>query len=282
MAEAAAAFEKLGFILTPFVAHRVAGTAGEPPQPAGTGNRCAMLHRGYLEILAAVSDVDTQLSRLHNAAIARYTGVHLLAFTTADAEAAHTHLSAQGFEPVDPMRLRRPLNLPNGSVVELAFTVIRVPPDAMPEGRIQMLTQETPDLVWQPHLIASENGIAELSGALLCVDDPVEVAERYGRFLGRAAEGDDDFRTILLDRGRLGFATPARCAALLPGIELTGTPRMPAVSLLAGDVEMSREFFVSRKIQLLFERRRGFCIHPDAAAGAALVIHSREEPWLQS
>jgi hypothetical protein len=282
MAKAAAAFETLGFILTPYVAHRVAGAPGQPAQPAGTGNRCAMLRRGYLEILAAVDGVDTQLSRQHNAAIARYTGVHLLAFTTANADAAYAHLSAGGFEPVEPMRLRRPLRMPDGREVEAAFTVLRVPPNAMPEGRIQMLTQETPDLVWQPHLIASENGISELTGALICVDDPTAVAERYGRFLGRAAQGDDHFRTIMLDRGRLGFATPARCARLLPGIEAGDTPSMPAVSLLAEDIAVSREFFVTRRIQLLFERRGGFCIHPDVAAGAALVIHTRAEPWPQS
>src|SRR5256885_4933581 len=53
MEAAAAALERCGFRLTPFTAqtNRVDGR----PVPAGTGNRCAMLRQGYVEILTAVS-----------------------------------------------------------------------------------------------------------------------------------------------------------------------------------------------------------------------------------
>jgi hypothetical protein len=87
-------------------------------------------------------------------------------------------------------------------------------------------------------------------------------------------------RTIALDRGVLGFATPERCNELLPGFDIPDTPSMPAVSLMSGDMQASRAFFASCKIPLLFDRDTSFCIHPHAAAGAALVLHTPEESWL--
>lgn len=278
MTTAGAAFERLGFTLTPFVAQTNADPAGGPPKPAGTGNRCAMLRRGYLEILAAVEGVDTPLTRQHRAAVHRYVGVHLLAFTVAEAPAAHARLAAEGFAPLDPVHLRRPIATDAGEA-EVAFTVVRVPPAAMPEGRIQFLTQETPDLVWQERLIARDNHVGVLAGALLCVADVDEAAARYSRFLGRPARIDGGYATISLDRGRLGLATPARCRALLPGINFVQPPVIAAIALAADDVAAARLFCRSRGIPIAFGNDQRFCVDPGAAMGAALLIHGRGESW---
>jgi len=278
MTTAGAAFERLGFTLTPFVAQSNADPAGGPPKQAGTGNRCAMLRRGYLEILAAVEGADTPLVHQHRAAVARYVGVHLLAFTVADARAAHARLAAEGFAPLDPVHLRRPIAAERGEA-EVAFTVVRVPPAKMPEGRIQFLTQETPDLVWQKRLIARDNGIAALAGALICVADAEEAAARYARFLGRSARGDGDYASIALDRGRLGFATPARCRALLPGINFVQPPVIAAVALAADDVAAARLFCRSRGIPIAFGGDSRFCVDPGAAMGAALLVHGPDDVW---
>jgi len=276
---AGAAFERLGFVLTPFVAQHNADPAGGPPVPAGTGNRCAMLRRGYLEILTPVPGVDTTLAAQMRAAIERYTGVHLIAFTVAEPAAAHARLAQEGFRPQPPVHLRRPLELADGSAAEVAFTVLRVPPDAMPEGRIQMLVQETPELVWQESLIARDNGIAALAGVLLCVPDPAEAAGRFARFLGRAAAGHGGYFTIDLDRGRLAFADVTRCATLLPGAALPGLPCMAAVALAADDPAKAEALCAARGIARLESGDRTVRIAPEEAGGAALVIHPGDRPW---
>ena len=279
MATAAGAFERLGFILTPFVAQTNASPDGGPPVPAGTGNRCAMLRRGYLEFLAAVPGVDTALTRQLNDGLARYRGVHLIAFTVDDAAAAHSRLAAEGFGPLEPVHLRRPLALADGGEAEVAFTVIRVPPDAMAEGRIQMLRQETPDLVWQENLIARDNGIEALAGVLLCVDDPAAVAARYARFTGRPAEGGGDYSVIALDRGRLGFASPSYLTGLLPGIDIPTTPFIAAVALQAGDPAIVRRLCAAQNIALLPADDGTVRIPGAAAGGAALVICGGDTHW---
>lgn len=279
MESTAGAFERLGFILTPFVAQTNADPDGGPPVPAGTGNRCAMLRRGYLEFLAAVPGVDTPLSRQLNDALDRYRGVHLIAFTVDDAPAAHARLAAEGFGPLDPVHLRRPLTLADGGQAEVAFTVIRVPPDAMAEGRIQMLRQETPDLVWQENLIARDNGIETLAGVLLCVDDPAATSARYARFTGRAAAGSGEYCAIALDRGRLGFASPSHLAKLLPGVEVPTTPFIAAVALQAKDPAAIRSLCASAGIELLPADDGTVRIHPSAAGGAALVMCGADTLW---
>src|SRR4029077_322213 len=74
METAAALLERCGFCLTPFTAqtNRVDGKA----VPAGTGNRCAMLRQGYVEILTAVATPsgDTDLARQLRERIADHVG----------------------------------------------------------------------------------------------------------------------------------------------------------------------------------------------------------------
>ncbi len=284
MATAGRQFGDLGFVLTPFVAQHNADPKGGAPTPTGTGNRCAMLRRGYLEILTASDGVDTPLAQQFNAAVARYTGLHLIAFTIDDADVAHARLEAGGFTPQPPVHLRRPLALPpgdsDGGKAEVALTVLRVPPGAMEEGRVQMLRQETPDLVWQDHLLARDNGIAALGSVLLCVDDPVAASDRFSRFTGREARGGDDYRVIDLDRGRLGFAAKDSCGALVPGLDIPTRPFMAAVALQADDPGVIKALCAARDIRLLDDAGDGTVrIDPAAAAGAAIVVFGPDTVW---
>lgn len=277
--KASRAFEKLGFVLTPFVVSRNADPAGGPPKPSGTGNRCAMLKLGYLELIAAIDGVDTPLARQHREAVRRHVGLHVIAFTVADADAARSRLSAEGFEPGDPVRLRRPIRAPDDGDAIAAFTVIRVPPDKMAEGRIQILTQETPDLIWQPQLIARDNDLVRLSSALVCVDDPAEAGDRYGRYAGRRPAGSGDCITLGLDRGLLAFATPDRCRTLLGGSAIPVPPSIAAIGLVTEHPDATRHFLAHRAIDLVDLSEDVFCVGPAHAMGAAIVIHPSGAAW---
>lgn len=280
MKAASRKMKRLGFVLTPFVAQHNANPEGGPAVPAGTGNSCAMLQRGYLEILSSMEGVSTQLSQQLDAAVARYTGVHLIAFSVADVKSTHAQLNSSGFKPLPPVHLRRPLELNDGTETEVEFTVLRVPPGTMEEGRIQMLRQETPDLVWQDHLIARENGIAALAGILLCVDDPAATAERFSRFIDRSSVGGEAYRVIDLDRGRLGFASLNACQEMLSGIQVPTTPFMAAVALQSGDPSVARTLCEDGEIVLLPDGGDDMVrIHPDEAAGAAIVIFGPDSQW---
>jgi hypothetical protein len=143
-----------------------------------------------------------------------------------------------------------------------------------------MLRQETPDLVWQDHLLARDNGIAALGGVLLCVDDPAAVSDRFAAFTGCAARGAGDYRVIDLDRGRLGFASKAACARLLPGVAVPTTPFMAAVALQAADPGVIGELCARHGIALLGDAGDGTVrIDPAAAMGAAMVVYGPGTAW---
>src|ERR1700744_5524680 len=85
MERAPAILERCGFRLTPFTIQT--NREGEATVPSGTGNRCAMLRNGYLELLTATS--DTPLAAQLSERIADPPGLHLAAFASADAGAEH-------------------------------------------------------------------------------------------------------------------------------------------------------------------------------------------------
>jgi hypothetical protein len=221
MDAAAAALGRCGFRLTPFTAqtNRVDGAA----VPTGTGNRCAMLRQGYLEILTAIPTVagDTALAQQLRERIADHVGLHLAAFSSADAAAEHRRLAAAGFATLPLVDMRRPVM--TGAVNEDArFTIARTVPDSMAEGRIQFLTHHTERLVWRRGFLDHPNGALALTGLWIAAADPAEPAARFSRFTGRPAMRAGAVTTITLDRGALHVARGEFLAEAL-GITPAGT-----------------------------------------------------------
>jgi hypothetical protein len=213
MEAAAAALERCGFRLTPFTIQT--NREGDATVPSGTGNRCAMLRNGYLEVLTATS--DTPLSAQLRERIADHPGLHLAAFASADAAAEHRRLVAAGFPTMPLVDMRRPVG---GDFAR--FTIARIAHGTMPEGRAQFLTHHTKSLVWLPDMLDHPNGAEALDALWIAADDPSEPAARYARFTGRLARRDGDLTTIALDRGSLYFATPAHLQQAL-GVTPAGT-----------------------------------------------------------
>jgi hypothetical protein len=272
MASAADSFARLGFPLTPYTEHRNANPDGTFAA-AGTANRCAMLERGYLELLTAIPGADTALARQLRNGLSRYAGVHLVAMTTGDTESERTRLLEAGFDPGDVVHLRRAVAMGDGAEQTSAFSVVRIPPERMPEGRIQFLEQKTPELVWQSQWIASQNAIEALTGVLIVVADVAEAAGRYSRFTGRAARrATERVAVVELDRGRIALAAPGEVAG--DGAD-RAPPFMSAVALRSRDLAATRHFLNERRVRLAADEADHLVVDRREAAGAELVIHAR-------
>ena len=237
IAAASAALERLGFTLTPFSAQSHRLTPGGPPVPAGTGNRCVMLEAGYLEFLTPTG--ATPIADQLRAAIARYVGVHLLAFGTGAPEADHARLAAAGFEPLAPVALQRPISTEDGEGIA-RFTVVRVAPGTMAEGRIQFCQHHTPDLVWQKRWLAHRNAASELAAVVVCVADPREAAQRYSRFTGVACTGKGGEWHMETARGSVIFTDAGTLSRTL-GVEPPALPWIAGYVLDTGDIGRTRE-----------------------------------------
>jgi hypothetical protein len=123
--------------------------------------------------------------------------------------------------------------------------VVRVPPERMPEGRMQFCRQHTPELVWQPERQSHPNRAYSLTDILLCIDDPAQAAARYGRFLGLAPKARDGFYLIELARGRLHLFDPDSLARST-GILAPTTPFMAGFALASADLAATRAVLAER------------------------------------
>jgi hypothetical protein len=197
--------------------------------PTGTGNITAMFERGYAEVLFKTA--DTPLAREFDAMLEQHAGLHLAAFSVADAEAAHRRLAASGFPAREPVHMSRPVDTEVGAGTA-SFTIARVQPGVMPEGRIQMLTHHTEQTVWQKRWLAHPNSAVGLIDVMIAVADVEGAAQRFARFTGRAATprpGGSAF--IRLDRGGIYLISRERVMRRLPEVAITKLPFIAAYAL---------------------------------------------------
>ncbi|MES2564511.1 MAG: VOC family protein [Pseudomonadota bacterium] len=270
--EASAALTRLGFTLTPFSAqsHRLAPNA--PLTPAGTGNRCIMLERGYLEFLTPTA--DTPIAQQLRAAMARYVGVQLIAFGTANPQADHARLTATGFEPLSPVALQRPINTPDGEDIA-RFTVVRVPPDTMPEGRIQFCAQHTAQLLWQARWLAHANAACGLIAVLICVEDPQRAAQRYSLFTGINAVKRGAAWELATARGSLLFFDPDTVSETL-GAQPPALPWIAGYVLETRDIVATRDRLVGAALTITEISNADIRVPLPRALGGMLVFRERK------
>ena len=266
--------EELGFSLTPFVAHMASTEPGVAPTPSGTGNQCAIFGQGYLEMLGPT--VDTPLSRQLRAQLDRYPGWHLIAFAANHPEANHERIGRDGFKPLPLVRLARPVPTDTGEET-CRFSVIRVPPEVMPEGRIQIVTHHTPELVWQARYQHQPNGAAGLTGVLVCVDDPREACERLSRFVGVEPVEKADTWEMGLHEGRVVFIEGRRFREIYPDRELPCTPYIAEVSLRTGDLAAARRYFDGAGIRYETPGDGSLRVPGAEALGASFLFHEPPE-----
>jgi hypothetical protein len=228
MDAAAEVLERCGFRLTPFTAQTnfVEGKS----LPAGTANRCAMFRRGYVEILAAT--VDTPLAQQLAERLTRHVGLHLAAFSSADAGFERRRLAAAGFPVLPLVDMRRPVAI-EGDEDWARFTIARIASGIMPEGRMQFLTHHTEGLVWRDPFPDHPNGAKALAALWIAAADPAEPAERFAQFTGRPVRQKGEVSTIPLERGTIRVATSGYLQREL-GIE----PGPPLPYLAAYEVEI--------------------------------------------
>ena len=218
--------EALGFVATPY------SEQSTQDGPAGTANRCVMLGEGYLEFLSPIA--DNPHARRTREAMARYQGVHILALGTPAAAEEHARLERHGFAPLPQVDLERDVEL-EGETRRARFGVVRVPPETMPEGRVQFVEQRTPELLWQPRWLAHTNGVTALTAVFVVADDPVDAAARYARFAGLLPSREGKFVRLSTSRGDIVIGRQRDLAALLGAAP--AAPALAGYALACADPE---------------------------------------------
>jgi hypothetical protein len=270
----AIALARLGFSIPPFSAHLHRTDPAGPLVPAGTGNRCVMLERGYLEFLSPIADIPNAREVL--AALKHYIGVHLIAFGTADAGADHARLAAQGFSPMPVVDLQRAVETADGKE-SVRFGVIRLPVGAMEEGRIQFCEQRAPQVIWQPRWMEHPNRAVALQSVFICNRDPAGAAQRFARFTGLAAEKFATGFRMATARGDLYFLDAGLIESWL-GVRAPQLPWIAAYALGVDDLDASRRHFAASGLPVRELGAQGFAVSAPPAVGGTILFRAGDAP----
>ena len=267
-----AAYDRLGFTLTPRSIHRGSPTPGAPVQPFGSGNHCAMFREGYLEVVGLT---DPTIYSNVKAFVARYEGAHIVAFGVDSADATHDALRSRGV-PIEPARAleRDAAYGPAGDETRrAAFRNMYFEAAAFPESRLLYIEHLTRDVLWQPHLLDHPNGVVALRDVFLCTPDASAAADRYANLFGAPAtvHADGEWR-ISLAHGYVWITTPEAWAKRAPGAATPPLPSPVGIGFEVNDLAATRALLATRGVEAHEGLDGGIWVGPADACGVAIYF----------
>lgn len=261
-------FQKLGFQLTARSLHSGATSPGRPVEPWGTGNHCAMFADGYLEVIGITDEAlyTTQI----DGRLERYEGLHIIAFGTDDADAAHLALTERVEGVQAPAALER--DVPFGSGTKRGkFRNIYLDTVAFPEALYIVIEHVTLDVLWQPTLLSHPNGVKGLAGVTLCVADIEEASARMATVIGVAAEDDDGGGIVFpLARGAFSIIGAETLGALYPGVTAPTLPYIAAHTFTVADIAATRAVLAGNGVATEDGADGGLWVRPEHAHGSVI------------
>lgn len=268
---AAARFEAMGFMLTPFSAHSGAWKPGEQVARLGAGNRCAMFRHNYLEILAS-EDPARPAARIERF-LAHHQGAHIICFGTDAPHAVDARLSAAGVRTSGVIPLQRDVDTPEGARTA-KFERVQFAPDASPEGFIQAALHLTPKYIHQPRYMTHPNGATELSEVILVADDADAFEHKYALYAGVATEKRGFKRTFRFPLVSAVSIVAARDAAsVLPGSLLPPVPGIAGIAFRTPQLDAQRARLGAAAIRFAFQDER-IVVPAEEALGVAVVFEN--------
>lgn len=267
--ELAALYERLGFTLTPIARHSGRKTPDGPIVPFGTGNRCAMLREGYLELIAVVD--QQSFTNSLEFSLTRYAGLHILALGIDDEEANLARMRAGGVKIPGIAYLERPVDDadPTGPKARFARLVL---PDT-PEGRIFLIRHLTPEAIWQERFLTHPNHAVGLAEVVLVSSTPAESAARFSLLSGRPVTPDPAGGfTLALPRGLVRILPPEALPSILPGVAIPALPFIAGITIRTDDANAAIRHLLGESEIAHQELADGILVDPAQAGGAALLF----------
>jgi catechol 2,3-dioxygenase-like lactoylglutathione lyase family enzyme len=257
LAAVAEQYERLGFTLTPF-ARQADGRIG---------NRCAMLRHGYLELLA-VADPNAGSATLERF-LARYTGIHILAFAFEDESAVLARLRRAGIASPSVTRFDRPIDDADPAGPRARFAIIQLPDQ--PEGRINLVHHLTPEALWQERFLHHPNNAASLAEVAIVVSDPADAAARFSRLVGCHVVPDPvGGFALALARGSVRLLPDTAQQSISSNGAITALPRIVGLTVRTTDGNNAITNLLADRSIAHRRAEDALLVDADAAGGVAL------------
>jgi hypothetical protein len=232
-----------------------------------------MFRWGYLELVAIVD--STLDAGPFPGFLARYAGIHLVAFRTDDAATTAAELERREVALDGVFDLQRAVDTEDGEAM-LRLSLVRPAPEAISEARLSLVQHHTPENLWQPRYLDHPNGVTALSGAVLCVEDPPASAARFEKLLGLTAERQGEALVLSCRHGRVSFVSPNELADLLPGAQILACPYVAGASVVCADLERAADIVADGNVPFARDDG-GFSVPASAGCGAVITFEQVEE-----
>jgi hypothetical protein len=215
-------FEVLGFAATPPQPLMTVDEQGEA-RPLGQTSAHLVFGRTYIELSAVP---DPAAGNHLEPFLARYEGLHIIAFRGGDLESRRLSLARAGLSPTTTAHARRGIGY--GELHgEAHFHWFMLPAAQSPEGLVCVVDNQSPDLVYQPSVQSHPNGALDLCGLILCVDDLAAAMRRWQGLLGPAAQDGEGSAIFALGNATLRLVRPA---VLVDGCPPYAPPAVPCIA----------------------------------------------------
>lgn len=233
------AYERLGFKLTPRSPHEGRVKPDGLVETWGSGNHCAMFHRGYLELLGIID--PTKYHDHLKARLARYQGLQLIALGCADATALQARWAGAlgGLRPVT--EVGRAVPQAAGGTRKAGFRIVYLDDD-VPEAMLFAIEHTNPEALWQPALLEQPNGVIALIGATVVSAEPEVTARRLAKLGLDGAMTEGAWRVPLDKGGWIDIIAPEDFPTRYPGETAPAVPSVVAAAYEVGDLDVTARY----------------------------------------
>jgi hypothetical protein len=266
LSEQAALYRRLGFQVGACNRH-----------PWGTENHVVQFDGAFLELIGlgdefaaphpseAVYPFAGFLARY----LGRREGLAMMVVRSADAEADRRGFEAAGIGGFARFDFARKGRRPDGSEVEVAFSLAFAASPALPETGFFVCQQRFPENFWSRAAQVHPNGALGVAGLTLVCDEP-DLARRFlAAFLASPAQTIPGGVAFVADGTRVECVTPETYSALY------GAPAaesgLAALRIAVADLDTTAKRFDEAGVAFA-RRRRELVVSPGTAMGAAIVF----------
>ena len=196
--------------------------------PWGTENRIIQLQTSFIELITVAPDAQltpvTPKSFSFGAFLGAYLagrqGLAMLVLDSADAKADATLFAERGIGDLDPLFFRRKGKRPDGSEIEVAFTLAFAQLNDAPRAGFFVCQQHFPENFWSPDFQRHDNRAADIASVALAAPQPERLKTFLAAFTGVSPEeaiGHD--LTFRLAQGHVDVMTPDDAGEVFVSVE---------------------------------------------------------------
>jgi catechol 2,3-dioxygenase-like lactoylglutathione lyase family enzyme len=273
---ARAAYERLGFTLTPEARH-----------PFGTKNALVQLDGAFLELVAIaepslIPEPTAQrfsFAGFNRDFLTRQEGLSMLVLKSVDANLDQAAFATAGLTIFEPIRFERLARAPDGSERPVGFTLTFTVDRRLRDAGFFTCQHHNPGNFWRPDYQKHANGARRIASAVMVARDPAD----YHEFLTYFTARHDMISTSLgvefdTGEGRIQVISPIAYRAEFGGqLEEPDPRRFLACSLVVADLAATRARLSDNRVEFT-ERLGRLIVSPAEACGVALAFAGEAEP----